>query len=139
MVDKIIYKLSYSSIGIIATIAELMGMISALIGSRIKRNSFLAVNIGLFSLIGLLSINYIFAVFYGFWESIIPLSLEGGVKASSPRDYAVINSMQQLGWLSGYISSAVLNEPIVAVQASSLISILIAVLVYIYGKEDASP
>lgn len=136
LVDKMIYGLSYSSIGIIATIAELMGMISALMGSRIKRNSFLAVNLGLFSLIGLLGINYVFAVFYGFWESIIPLSLEG-IKARGPRDYAVINSMQQLGWLSGYISSAALNEPIVAIQASSAISILMAILVYTYGKRNA--
>jgi len=126
LVVKVMYGLDYSSIGVIATLAEVIGMLASLLGSRSRGPLYLSINLVMFSLIGLLGISYIFAVFYGFWESIIPMSLEG-IRARSPRDYGIVNSMQQLGWLIGYAASYLINSPVMATEAAAVLSLILAI------------
>ncbi|MEJ2774803.1 hypothetical protein WIW90_00975 [Sulfolobaceae archaeon RB850M] len=120
---KDVYNLDYTEIGLLATIAEILGAVLTLLSSYKK--GFLPLFLFLFSLTYLLYLNPLFAIFFGNWEAIIPTSLEDS-NAKSTRDFAVINSLQQSAWLVGYLISLSLSSPKLSLLSSSIISLFLA-------------
>ncbi|BCU70966.1 hypothetical protein [Stygiolobus caldivivus] len=125
---KTIYRLSDVYIGVFATSAEAVGMVLTLLSSYVKR-TLLSVYLFLFSLIPLIYISPVFSIFFGSWEAIIPSSLEN-LTDNSPETYAVINSLQQVGWLIGFIVSAISFSPLISILISSAFSLALSILLF---------
>ena len=120
---KDVYNLDYIEVGLLATIAEILGALLTLLSSY--KRGLLPLFLFLFSLTYLLYFNPFFAIFFGNWEAIIPTSLEDS-NAKSTRDFAIINSLQQSAWLMGYLISFFLSSPKLSLLSSSIISLLLA-------------
>jgi len=75
-----------------------------------------------------------FSVLFGSWEAIIPSALEE-VDDRSPETYASINSLQQIGWLMGFIASAISFSPALSIFISSGVSLTLALFLFLTGRE----
>ncbi|MEM3352208.1 MAG: hypothetical protein QW799_05245, partial [Saccharolobus sp.] len=74
------------------------------------------------------------AIFFGAWEAIIPLTLEYFPSRKSPEDFAIINVMQGLGWIMGYIVDYTLGNINLLLVSSGIIAFLSACIILISKK-----
>ena len=118
------YSMSYEEIGEIATLAELLGAFFTFLYSRFERKFLLSVYLFLFSLASLVYVNPFFSVFFGLWEAIIPSALEES-REKSPEAFGLINSMQQFGWLIGYLASYLAFSARLSLLASSVLALIL--------------
>ncbi|AOL15571.1 hypothetical protein BFU36_01165 [Sulfolobus sp. A20] len=128
------FNLSKIELGVIVTIAEILGMIFSYISSRyIKDGKYLlSSSLILFSLISLYDFSPFFAIFFGMWEVIVPLSLE----LYTPRrnvvsDYAITIIIQSIGWLMGYAIDYLFGNVRILLVTSSIVAFLSAFIVLI--------
>ncbi|MQL54907.1 hypothetical protein [Acidianus ambivalens] len=128
LVIKEMYNLSDTLIGIIATFAELLGSIIAFTSSFISSKKAINLSLILFSLQSLIIISPYFSVFYGLWESIIPLSL-----SISKKNYVSIVTMQIIGWILGYLIASIIQSPRDAIFLSSVLSLIVLTIIN-FGK-----
>ncbi|MEM3972382.1 MAG: hypothetical protein QXF96_07305 [Saccharolobus sp.] len=130
------FNLSKDQVGVIATIAEILGMgLSYLASKFIKEKKYLlSLSLILFSLIVFYSFSPAMAIFFGAWEAIIPLTLEYFPSRKSPEDFAIINVMQGLGWIMGYIVDYTLGNINLLLVSSGIIAFLSACIILISKK-----
>ncbi|AWR97391.1 hypothetical protein DFR86_07400 [Acidianus sulfidivorans JP7] len=126
LVIKEIYSLSLESVGIIATLAEAFGMIMTFILSFINPKKALLISFSIFSFQILSLLNPYFAISFGIWEAIIPLSLEQG---NSINDFTYATTMQILGWILGYAIASIISSPKESIILSSVISIFMLIFI----------
>jgi len=128
------YNLDYIEIGILSTLAEVLGMILVFIHYKVKRTKeILSVSLFLFSLISLTYYNPIPVIFFGLWESIIPLSLEYAIPKQPVKVIPLINSLQFSSWLIGYVISYAINNPDYLILLSSIL-VLIDLIILNFPK-----
>ncbi|BDC19395.1 MFS transporter [Acidianus sp. HS-5] len=120
LVAKEMYNLSYTLIGIIATFAELLGSVVAFTSSFISNKRAINISLLLFSLQSLIIFSPYFSIFYGLWESLLPLSL-----SLSKKDYVSAVTMQILGWILGYLIASISQTPKYDIFLSSIISLIV--------------
>jgi MFS family permease len=126
------YNLEYSIVGFLSTIAELVGMSILLISYKIKKSKeFLIVSFSIYSLVYFSLISPYAVIFFGMWESIIPLSLEETLKGLKVKQISVVNSFQSIGWLLGYLISYYINNPILSIEIASIISTIMVFILLI--------
>ena len=130
---KTTYNLNDFFVGVLATLAEIFGMFLTFISSYIRR-PFLPVYLAIFSFLPLMLVSPCFSVLFGSWEAIIPSALEE-VDDRSPETYASINSLQQIGWLMGFIASAISFSPVLSIFISSGVSLTLALFLFLTGRE----
>ncbi|QIW23649.1 MFS transporter [Sulfolobus sp. S-194] len=127
------YSMSYENIGLIATLAEMIGAFFTFLYSKFARRFFLSLYLVLFSLIYLIYFNPMFALFFGLWEAIIPSALEES-KEISPEAFGIINSFQQVGWFMGYLFSYLEFSIRTSILISSLISVILGFIFLVINK-----
>ncbi len=130
LVTKEIYNLSNALIGIIATFAELLGSIIAFSSSFISSKKAINISLLLFSLQSLIVFSPYFSIFYGLWESILPLSL------SIKKNYVSAVTMQILGWILGYLVASISQSPKYDIFLSSILSLIVLAILN-FGKSQA--
>lgn len=128
LVIKNLYNLSVEVVGFIASASEIFGTALTYLLSYTKPKTGLYISMITFSAQTLSFINPYFAIFFGAWEAIIPLSL-GNQKTID--DFALAINMQILGWIIGYLIASVLANPNLSILISGLISILLIPLIKI--------
>ncbi|AWR95178.1 hypothetical protein [Acidianus brierleyi] len=128
---KLLFSFSDTEIGILASIAEFIGMMFSIVSSFFFTKKLLPLSILLFSIEGLSIISPYFAIFYGFWEVIIPVTLEIFSNSRSVEDFASINFTQSLGWTIGYAITSIIRNITIAIEFSSLISIILSIILFI--------
>ena len=121
---KTLYELSDVYVGFLATLAEVLGMFLVFLSSKRFLLPFLLL---LFSLVPLIYVSPFFSLLFGSWEAIIPSSLEE-VDDKSPEAFASINSLQQMGWLTGFLVSSLPFPPFISMLFSSIFSIALSIL-----------
>jgi len=121
------YSMSYEEIGVIATLAEILGAFFTFLYSRLGRKFLLSVYLLLFSLVSLVYVNPFFSVFFGLWEAIIPSALEES-REKSPEAFGLINSMQQFGWFIGYLASYFAFSARLSLLVSSILALILGLL-----------
>ncbi len=120
------FSLSKFQVGELSTLAEVVGMAFSFASSyyREKRVA-LALSLALFSLVSLLGFSPFFALFFGLWEAIIPLSTEVFAgRTSSVEDYAVVVALGDLGWALGYLVDSMWDNARLAILSAGLVSLL---------------
>ncbi|BAB65796.1 hypothetical protein [Sulfurisphaera tokodaii] len=127
------YSMSYENIGVIATLAEVMGAFFTFLYSKFTKRFFLSIYLILFSLIYLIYFNPMFTLFFGLWEAIIPSALEES-KEKSPEAFGIINSFQQIGWFTGYLFSYLEFSIKTSILISSIISVLLGLIFLVLNK-----
>ena len=127
LVLKEVYLMSYKEIGEIATLAEILGAFLTFLYSRFTKRFFLSIYLFLFSLVYLVYINPFFSIFFGLWESIIPSALEES-REKSPEAFGVINSLQQVGWFTGYLASFLTFSAKLSLLLSSILAIILGMI-----------
>ncbi|MEM4137949.1 MAG: hypothetical protein QW250_00105 [Sulfolobaceae archaeon] len=124
------YNLHYIEIGILSTLAEILGMVLVFLHYKLKKTKHLLItSLILFSLIVLTYYTPFTVIFFGLWESIIPLSLEYTIPKDSPKLISVINSLQSIAWLIGYLISYLVNTPDLLIILSSMLTLVIAIVI----------
>lgn len=133
----VIYKhfnLTKEQVGFIATLAEILGMLLSLFSSKFisKKKYLLSFSLFVFSLIIFYNFSPFVAIFFGSWEAIIPLTLEYfPSNRKNPEDFAIINVMQGIGWVSGYLLDYSFNNVKLLLISSSVIAFLSACIILI--------
>lgn len=125
VIDEL-YKFSPTIIGLIATLAELFGMSITYLLSRLNFRTALYIAMSVFSMQVFCLFYPYFAIFFGSWEAIIPLSL-GTQKTID--DFALAVTMQILGWISGFLIASIIANPEFSIIISSIISLLLIFLI----------
>ncbi|WP_338601929.1 hypothetical protein V6M85_01135 [Sulfolobus tengchongensis] len=125
------FGLTKEQLGVIATLAEILGMILSYSASRFMsvKKYFLSLSLLLFSLTSIYFISPIFGIFFGCWEAIIPLTLEYFSSRRTPYDYAFINLMQGLGWMLGYLVDYFFPNISLLLLSSGVIAFLLALAI----------
>ncbi|MGC8567212.1 MAG: hypothetical protein ACP5I6_06450 [Caldisphaera sp.] len=125
-----LYGMSYFKLGVVDAMLEGLGMTAGFILPLI--GSFgLPISLFVFSLVSLTYVNWPYALSFGMREAIIPLSLDYWMASNSPESIAIVNTFQQFGWIIGYIVSWILIEPKYNFIASSFVSFLIGIVLFI--------
>lgn len=130
---KELYGLSNAIVGIIADIAEILGISLLLLAPRLIKDfkKLLMLSLLIFSVTALIYISPYFAIFYGSWEAIIPLSLEFfSQDNNSYTQYSYILVSQGIGWELGYIMDTLFRANM-AIISGCLISLFDIVLLFI--------
>lgn len=125
-----VYHMNYFDIGIIDSMLETLGMISGFLLPYAKRLG-LSISLFIYSSISLLYNSWPFSLAFGMREAIIPLSLDYWISPNSPEGISLINTTQQIGWVIGYGISWILNSPQKSIVLSSLISLILAIGLFI--------
>ncbi|MEM0174138.1 MAG: hypothetical protein QXI16_06515, partial [Sulfolobaceae archaeon] len=109
---------------------EILGMVLVFLHYKLKKTKHLLItSLILFSLIVLTYYTPFTVIFFGLWESIIPLSLEYTIPKDSPKLISVINSLQSIAWLIGYLISYLVNTPDLLIILSSMLTLVIAIVI----------
>ncbi|MBW9140204.1 MAG: hypothetical protein K1T65_00575 [Candidatus Aramenus sp.] len=124
------FSLTKVQVGELSTLAEVVGMAFSLFSSYTKRKEVsLALSLLLFSLVSLLRVSPLFAVFFGLWEAVIPLSTEVFAgRTGSVDEYAVVVALGDAGWALGYLVDAVWQNAELAIYSSSLVALFTATM-----------
>ncbi|QGA54268.1 hypothetical protein GFS03_06605 [Sulfolobus sp. E5-1-F] len=125
------FHLTKEIVGIIATSAEILGMVLSYLASKLisKKKYFLSLSLFLFSLTSLYFISPTIAIFFGCWESIVPLTLEYFSSRKTVYDFALINIMQGLGWIFGYLIDYLMPNISILLLSSCLIAFLLGLII----------
>ncbi|ARM76037.1 MFS transporter [Acidianus manzaensis] len=122
LVIKELYNLNLEIVGIIATTAEIIGMITTYLLSYVEPKKALYLSFSIFSMQIFALINPFFAVCFGIWEAIIPISIES---RKSVVDFTYATTMQIVGWILGYTIATFIANPYTSIIFASILSLLL--------------
>ncbi|WP_009989889.1 MFS transporter [Saccharolobus solfataricus] len=125
------FHLTKEYVGIIATSAEILGMLLTYLASKLifRKKYLLSLSLFLFSLTSLYFLSPTIAIFFGCWEVIVPLTLEYFSSRKTVYDFALITTMQGLGWVLGYLIDYFIPNISLLLLSSSLIAFLLALMI----------
>ncbi len=125
------FHLTKEIVGIIATLAEILGIVLSYLASKVisRKKYFLSLSLFLFSLTSLYFLSPTIAIFFGCWEAIVPLTLEYFSYRKTVYDFALINIMQGLGWIFGYLIDYLIPNISLLLLSSSLIAFLLGLII----------
>ncbi|AHC52514.1 hypothetical protein SUSAZ_05640 [Sulfolobus acidocaldarius SUSAZ] len=127
LVTKDMYNLSYITLGVLATMSEVIGMIVVFFSAG--KNKLLPIYLILFSLVYLVFFNPLFSLAFGLWEVLIPLAIEE-VNGNSVSAYSRMISIQQTFWLIGYFASLLALSVKFSLLISAISSLVLAFIAW---------